>query len=1683
MLPVRKSQSIFAGYEIINLIGEGTSGHVYRAKKDNKEFALKILSTETKNGVQTFDPLRFSRESTLAARFNHENLLKIYDFGLFENIPYVCMELIEGGTLTDLMKSKVLSSDEILKMALELASALNVVHRFRIIHRDIKPDNILVTAHQQMKLIDFGLAGETEDSDLAIAKQENVGTFDYSAPEQIGFSQNAVDERSDLFSLGVVLYQAATQKLPYQASSLTELFEAFKANRVQPLREINPNLSPALSMIIEKMIQLRPAKRYQTAQGLVDDLLQVSDFDVALGKGESVTLGFKDGIFARKIELAGREAETALLKKMLQSSLSGRCCGALIEGEPGVGKSRLSREVIIEAKALKKIVLEVKCSFQEKRTDYAALRKIFDSLLSQMRHESEDSKIVFTSFSEAAKGLEQVVLKINPEFHEFFSETSKQDQEFDFDSFAHGLGSFFSRLSKNLSGLVLFVDDLQWVDDISAKLLKVIFDSARENPLFFLSTGRSDPQSKADIDLLWQTLVFPSVIRELIQPLSPEAIVKIIKNFLGNYSLQENLQKKLISFSNGNPLLLIENLNRLAGSGYLILEDSCWRVKDENFSNLGLSDNIFELILSRFKSLPAETFSLLQKHALYGSLVTAKALAALTDIDTEKLAATLDQCVKTDILERPDEGLYVFPHDRVKEAVLSTIPDQVKSEIYTHFARKAYEKLDLQNSSQISDLIRFVLNTDMKADPAFSAKCLVIAARDSNKNMAFSQTCFFLETGFELISSDRVENSIKTAYLREFAAASTELGKTDFAVSLLERIVELTDSEVEIATAKYLKMMAETHAGYSVKAWRTGLEFLSDHGLQSPSAKPLKVFEILGLLSSFFLSGFKFARSTENEFKNKDSNLDVIICRALDRTIINGVFLGQPKPVIARLVLLLHKHATRVGPSVELLKSKGMMINLFSSIGIRRLVEKEISRNLTVAKLLKTKSAWGNVEVYRALGMEALGDVVKGESLLAQSITDYGWNLMAGEYGNAWIWLCSNTSARGHSQKTLDYLSRFTPRTEAIKRTGPRLINRFLQKTQHLVLGNKQEVERLSQEIEQLIPQIEDEFMMVRAQYVGLKVYSAYESVGLDQKTDFVIDELFKFRYDNNVSAIYYIVCGLYRLRQIQTATVPEQRIGYIQKFQSELKWIKKNIRYAAVRPMVMALDIADLRIQGKTKEALKKMAAAEAVAERIDSQFAKYILLQEKARICRDLGQTNESIELAKAAYGFAEQNRWVNRMELTKREFKLEGLSKENEALNDSKVYDKQLVDTLLKISLTASLEMNPQRQVKNSLDAIIKVMNAERAYVFLRDEKTGTLEFSGGRDNNQNEMTAPVGYSSTVVKKVFEEKTPLVLIGNDQMEALGSKSAVIHGLRSILAAPLLLNGEIRGVLYVDSSIGKCRFSNKDLDILNAIAGQIAISFEILRLHGEEVRKKEIEKDLEITAKVQDLIMPKLRALDTDRFSLSGFSRAAVQCGGDWWWHHHTDEKSYFFIGDVTGHGVGPAMLTSYMAACFDVFNHHSDLLQFDKVLVELNQMIHNMAKGEFVVSAVAIEMNYEKNTLQVWNCASPGVVVFQTNQEAQICAELSSFLGGENFAYAKSEFEFQKGDRFFVTTDGFLETPVTKGSTFGHRRLLKLLNSTQNFSVQNGIATLTNELDKILNGEPQLDDVTMVYFEYKK
>lgn len=408
------SKLLAGRYELIEKIGEGGMAVVYKARCRllNRYVAIKILRPEFTKDIQFVE--NFKRESQAAARLQHPNIVSVYDVGKEGNIHFIVMELIDGRPLSDIIKERApLDYKTAIEITRQVASALSLAHKNNIVHRDVKPHNIMITSDGTAKLADFGIAKAVSDSTIMASETSRViGSVHYFSPEQARGAY--VDERSDIYSLGIVLYEMLTGQVPFDGDNPVQIALMHINDEITPPSRLVPGIPPALEKLVLKATDKFQSNRYRNAEELMEDLENI----------EFVTKMVGNSVFAasevEEFQEMNRRKQNTDLEEALQKESKPKKKVVKAPHSSSTAKKKSKKPVIITVSVIAAIAAVIGILFAmgiiggEKAPDLigkteAEAQKIIDDMDMDLKLKVEEQRVTSEDVEE-----DQIAMQ-NPE--------------------------------------------------------------------------------------------------------------------------------------------------------------------------------------------------------------------------------------------------------------------------------------------------------------------------------------------------------------------------------------------------------------------------------------------------------------------------------------------------------------------------------------------------------------------------------------------------------------------------------------------------------------------------------------------------------------------------------------------------------------------------------------------------------------------------------------------------------------------------------------------------------------------------------------------------------------------------------------------------------------------------------------------------------------------------------------------------------------------------------------------------------------------------------------------------------------------------------------------------------------------------------------------------------------------
>lgn len=763
-------------------------------------------------------------------------------------------------------------------LACSLADTLQSVHDAGITHGGIKPHNILVQSGTlNLRLTDFITPLDIRDVSHFIYDPEFVrNTLAYTSPEQTGRINYRVDFSTDLYSLGIVFYELLSGGLPFFSCDPLELIHSHLAEEAVKAHEISPGIPRTLSEIIAKLTLKQPEKRYQSASGLLADLLRCQKEYEATGMVSDFFIGQHDRsrrvIFISK--MVGRQAESALIRQEYDQVATGQFRSVFISGLSGIGKTRLIQELQKPLVKNRGYFSSGKFDQYQKNIPYSSLIQALRNLIRTFLTESDDQvqqwrgKILDTLNHTGG-----VIIDVVPEL-EFIIGPQPEPPPLPpveaRNRFNNLFGRFLACLASEDNPLVLFIDDLQWCDTATFDFLQNLFANHREHPyLFFMGAYRHNEVDAAHplTKLIRSVQENAGPLTEIrLEPLSDADCHEMVAYILDSPPASTaNLADFIAHLTEGNPLFVSESLAWLYNENLLSTNaERHWEWDMNRIRDTQMPASVVELFSAKVRKLPLKTMRILDHCACMGNRFSAEDVALVLDMRIEQLFEDLKPVLSLGLLLENKSDLQ-FVHDRVQEAVLQQVQTKNRPNIHWRIGNRLLADLavgaDLENLDNLFTIAAH-LNRGCPADLDQETAYWLVDINFHAGNKALDALAgdaaneFFLKA-HDYLPADCWENAYAQTFRIYQRLAKTDLmcGRYESSEALLNHLIEHAVSDLDKAEALAEQTTSLSSFGNFNQAIATANRGLAYFNKSIPDDPALALKRMQGLMAQIAEQG------------------------------------------------------------------------------------------------------------------------------------------------------------------------------------------------------------------------------------------------------------------------------------------------------------------------------------------------------------------------------------------------------------------------------------------------------------------------------------------------------------------------------------------------------------------------------------------------------------------------------------------------------------------------------------------------------------------------------------------------------------------------------------------------------------------------------------------------------------
>ncbi len=788
----------------------------------------------------------------------------------------IVMEGFSGQTLHDFVKTQRPNLLELVEIFTAMAHCLESLHQALLVHRCVQPRVFLYDQKQkELRIYDFRNTTQVMSEMQAPRSPAAIeGSLEYVSPEQTGRMNRSIDYRSDYYSLGITMYEMVTGILPFRNSDPMELLHAHIARRPLPPHKINVSVPVHLSDIIVKLIAKRAEDRYQSVAGLVHDLSRVADSLAGGTHADGLIIGERDATSRFKIseKIIGRDREIKKLYHVFDNACAGTGGAVIVKGEPGIGKSFFINEIQKPLLLKNGIYICGKFEFLQRNLPFSAFIAAFRDLIRQILTESDvvidgwKKKILF-----AVGGYGRLLIDVLPELELIIGQQPAVDTQGPVESknrFNRLFIEFMHAFADRKHPLVLFLDDIQWMDSDSVQLFSALLGQGGQRPLLVIGASRHDDSDDASLlPLVMDVLNRHRDFIEFIElgAFTLDDIRTLISDTLSlPESLTDELSRIAQQKTGGNPFFIKEFLTTLYNN-HMIYYDNGWLSDLEEIARANISDNLADHVAMRLGGLSPAILDLLKKGAVIGMTFDNEILSAITGLKEQELTHSLLDVIVQGIIIKAG-GSFRFTHDKIHTAIYERIDEQEKKKLHYAVARE----LATRREANLGHLFALVNHFNLSASLLATSdeRCEVArlnfeAGVRAKQATAYEAAYTFFVSGIDLLASDCWDRNYDLALglYTQSGAACYLVGRHDEAAVYFNEVMARGRSVLDTIPVYEAKISHFIMQLQPEKSLRIGREALGLLGMPMPE-RPSLTIVIAELLKVKFLVTEKKIQST-----------------------------------------------------------------------------------------------------------------------------------------------------------------------------------------------------------------------------------------------------------------------------------------------------------------------------------------------------------------------------------------------------------------------------------------------------------------------------------------------------------------------------------------------------------------------------------------------------------------------------------------------------------------------------------------------------------------------------------------------------------------------------------------------------------------------------------------------------
>jgi PAS domain S-box-containing protein len=796
-------------YDIKETLYESESTIVYRGYRaqDHLPVILKILKLESADQQRA---ISYRHEFDILSKLDLPGVVKALALEEYNDGLVMTLKDIGGDSLYHILKKARLPLTQSIELMIALTDTVGLVHKNHIIHNDINPSNIVYNLEtKEVNLIDFDLADEIPERSITPQPPLAIkGTLDYISPEQTGRMNRPVDYRTDFYSLGATFYRMLTGRVPFEADDALGIIYSHIAKIPLAPRELDSNIPEMLSLIVMKLLSKMADDRYQSTWGLKVDLVKCLERMTGSGSISKFVLAqddLTDRLYIPQ-NLYGRERELSELLQALNETSAGKRELFLVGGYAGVGKTRFVREIHKTILEKQGYFVEGKFEQLQRNVPYLGWTQAFEALANYILMESETELVEWKQKIQKAVGnIGRVLTDVIPSLELIIGAQPEVPELGGIEAqnrFNYVFLEFVKAIATREHPLVVFLDDLQWIESASLKLLETLMTSEGVSNVLLIGAYRDN-----EVDDLHSLTKSIEMLREqnadiallTLDELSEFTVNSIVADTLHHdRSETDRLSRLIYSKTGGNPFFLLQTLRALVERQNIFFDGEArtWRWDSSAIEKMGITDNVVSLMAAKILQLPLETQHLLQLAACMGYKFGVRNLSIIARLSEDVTLEMLQPTIREGLIVAATNQ-YQFAHDRVQQAAYTLIP--VEERPARHLAigwllleNVPEDKLTENVFDIVDQLNRGASLITERSERKRLAELNHIAGKQAKASAAFALAVNYFAAGTTLLDTSDWEESYDLAFSLYTKLAECEflVGNFDGSEKVLYEVLE-----------------------------------------------------------------------------------------------------------------------------------------------------------------------------------------------------------------------------------------------------------------------------------------------------------------------------------------------------------------------------------------------------------------------------------------------------------------------------------------------------------------------------------------------------------------------------------------------------------------------------------------------------------------------------------------------------------------------------------------------------------------------------------------------------------------------------------------------------------------------------------------------------------------------------